>query len=314
MNITYIDPLSRGLQRMKKALFQPFDITRWLAVGFTAFLAGLTDWDGGGGGGGGSRGKGHHGLGDITGFPYVAWDWLMDHPGWFLLIMSGIFFIFALTILLTWLSSRGKFMFLDNVVHDRARVVKPWYEFRSLANSLFIWRFCYGLICFVLFISFFVFCFFIIYNIQQSGPPRLLMIFPIAGLFLVFLFMVIAAAYISLFLTDFVVPIMYKNNMTIIPAWGRFLSLFTRHSPCFLLYGVLVLALYIVVFLCILVAGLLTCCIGFLVLIIPYIGSVILLPVSYTFRAFSLEFLAQFGPELTLFPQSESLASGDPSS
>jgi hypothetical protein len=48
-----------------------------------------------------------------------------------------------------------------------------------------------------------------------------------------------------------------------------------------------------------------TCCIGFLLLIIPYIGSVVLLPVFYTFRAFSIEFLEQYGEEFVLFPKPE---------
>ena len=43
MQIRFIDPLSRGWGRMKKALFQPFDMKKWFLVGFTAFLAGLAD-------------------------------------------------------------------------------------------------------------------------------------------------------------------------------------------------------------------------------------------------------------------------------
>jgi len=45
-----------------------------------------------------------------------------------------------------------------------------------------------------------------------------------------------------------------------------------------------------------------TCLIFFVLLMIPYISSVVLLPVSYTYRAYSLEFLAQFGPDYSLFP------------
>jgi hypothetical protein len=48
------------------------------------------------------------------------------------------------------------------------------------------------------------------------------------------------------------------------------------------------------------VAGCCTCCIGFVLLIIPYIGTVTLLPILYTYRALSLEFLAQFDHDLRL--------------
>jgi hypothetical protein len=59
----------------------------------------------------------------------------------------------------------------------------------------------------------------------------------------------------------------------------------------------------VAVVICVIIACLLTCCIGFLFLIIPYINAVVLLPISYAFRAFSVEFLGQFGPGFVLFPE-----------
>ena len=53
-------------------------------------------------------------------------------------------------------------------------------------------------------------------------------------------------------------------------------------------------------------AGCLTCCCGFILISLPYIGSVCLLPVSFTLRAFSLEFLAQWGPDYSAFPEEAS--------
>jgi hypothetical protein len=302
MKIAFIDPLSRGIKRMAQALFKPFDIGKWLVVGFTAFLAGLTDCNHRGHTSGGN-GNGDHDLDDITRLPSLAWEWLTDHPGWFLLIVFSLCFLIVLAVVLTWLSSRGKFMFLDNVVHDRAQVVKPWHEFRALGNSLFIWRLCYGLVCFVVFITFFIFCLFTIYHLDASDPPVLLKILPLAGMGLMFMALLITAGYISLFLTDFVVPLMYKHNLASLGAWDYFLSLLKKHILHFLLYGILVFFLNILVIICVVIIGLFTCCMGFIFLIIPYIGSVLLLPISYSFRAFSLEFLEQFGPDFTLFPQ-----------
>ena len=45
---------------------------------------------------------------------------------------------------------------------------------------------------------------------------------------------------------------------------------------------------------------LVTCCIFGIILVIPYIGTVALLPLYVALRALSLEFLAQFGPEWTM--------------
>jgi hypothetical protein len=52
----------------------------------------------------------------------------------------------------------------------------------------------------------------------------------------------------------------------------------------------------------IVIFGLVTCCIGFILLAIPYINVVILLPVPVWFRGFSVEFLEQFGEDYKFFP------------
>jgi hypothetical protein len=118
---------------------------------------------------------------------------------------------------------------------------------------------------------------------------------------------ILICAYISLFLNDFVVPLMYKNSSNTWIGWSRFMLIFSRHFIYFVLYGLVKFTLYLIVIFFIVIIGFMTCCIGFLILLIPYISSVILLPVSVTFRAFSLEFLEQFGPEYKIFPENNTL-------
>ncbi|MFH1943881.1 MAG: hypothetical protein ABIL68_17400 [bacterium] len=301
MRISFMEPFSRGWGRMKKALFQPFDIGKWFTVGFTAFLAELTEWHHGGGGNSGH--KGHTDWEDFFRFPRVAWGWLTDNPFWFTMIVFGLFLLIMIIVLLIWLSSRGKFMFLDNVVHDRAKVVQPWHDFKKQGNSLFVWRFGFSLACFVLFVTFLVFFFITLYHLYDGYAPRSTMILTIVGMGLMLLVMIIITATISLFLNDFVVPIMAIHGTNAVQAWGRFLPLLSRYFLYFILYGILIFFLYILIVISVIIIGLLTCCIGFILLILPYIGSVIMLPISYTLRAFSLEFLGQFGPEFSIFPQ-----------
>ncbi|MQY80384.1 MAG: hypothetical protein GH151_14550 [Bacteroidetes bacterium] len=311
MNISYSDPLSRAWGRMKKALFSPFDINKWFVVGFTAFLAGLLDRPGGGGGGN-NKWDGFHNLDDIADFPSEAWDWLMNHPGWFSLILFGLVFFISLAILFIWLSSRGKFMFLDNVVHDKAQITKPWYQYKKQGDSLFLWRLVYGFICLAAFIAMLIFFFSLILSMFHGDISGAQKVSSIIGMVLLFLTFILITGYISLFLNDFVVPIMYKYNLTAIKAWNRFLPLLGQYLFYFLLYGIFVFLLVVLVVIFVIVAGILTCCIGFLLLIIPYIGSVIMLPVSYTFRALGPEFLGQFGPEFTVFPQAEDTSASSP--
>lgn len=304
MNINYFDALSRAWNRMVTALFRPFDLGKWFVVGFTAFLAGLLDTPGGGGGGSRHRLHRHNDFGDVLAFPSIAWDWLMDHPFWFTLIIIGVILFIIILIVLTWLSSRGKFMFLDNVVHNRAKVTQPWHEFRKQGNSLFLWRLGFGLVILAGLILFAIQFFYVALDIYNAGFSTAI-IAPILGIGFLLLCFIIVAAFISAFLNNFVVPIMYKNRIAASQAWHRFLSIFSKHWIYFLLYGIFLLGLYIVMVIGVIIAGLMTCCIGFVFLIIPYIGSVILLPISYTFAALGPEFLVQFGPEFDIFPRAE---------
>jgi hypothetical protein len=307
MNIDYFEPFSRAWSRMKIALFKPFDLHKWFIIGFSAFLARLAE---GPRSSGSSSWRGDTSVREFIDFPNKAWEWLMSHPGWFIGIVFIVIFLIILGVILIWLSSRGTFMFLDNVVHDRAEIAKPWKRYRREGNSLFLWRLCFALICIGLFTSYAIFFFITASNhYKSSSYERVSVVFMVAMVF-ISIISAIVIVYISMFLNNFVAPIMYKKNIKTTQAWSRFLSLFKRYPFHFILYGLILFLLAILSVIAIAVAGLLTCCVGFLLLIIPYIGTVITLPIWYTFRAFSLEFLAQFGPEYELFtPSDESSAS-----
>ena len=301
MEIRYFNPLSLGWERMKKALFKPFDLKNWFVVGFTAFLAGLTDFNGGGRSDAGWRDRTD--MESLMEFPRTAREWMADNPGWTILILAALVVVVVIVIVCTWLSSRGKFMFLDNVVHGRAQVVAPWHEFRVEGNSLFLWRLAFGFVAMVVFLFTLVASFLSLYARYERYGESEALIGPIILMALGFIALLALLGLIWLFLTDFVVPIMYRHRISAMRAWSVFLRLLTIHPLQFAGYSLLVLFLVFVLVVAIIVAGLATCCIGFLILAIPYINQVLLLPVSYTWRAFSVEFLEQFGPEYQIFPR-----------
>ena len=49
--ISVTAPVGQALDRVKRMLFQPFDLGKWFVIGFCAWLAGLGESGGGGGGG-----------------------------------------------------------------------------------------------------------------------------------------------------------------------------------------------------------------------------------------------------------------------
>jgi hypothetical protein len=167
----------------------------------------------------------------------------------------------------------------------------------------------YGFIVLVIFLALFGYIFSALYEmyVYDEFAENILTLVGLGFLLLAF---IIITAYISLFLSDFIVPIMYKQGTRSMPAWGVFISLFSQNAVYFILYGLLIFVLSFLVFFGVIILGLFTCCLGFILLVIPYISSVVLLPISYTFRAFSVQFLEQFGVEFSLFPQSQQESSG----
>jgi len=300
MAIHFLEPLNRAWARMKTALFRPFDIHKWFVVGFNVFLAALMEGNNFGGSGRVSRDGNFE---EFIHFPREAWAWFQGHPTWAAAIIFGIVVFIVVMVALTWVSSRGVFMFLDNVVQDRVEIARPWREYEKEGNSLFVWRLIFGLITFVVFGALFTGFFIKGAAIYDRGQDIAAYLPLIAGLGLASLAIVLVWGYIALFLKDFVAPLMYKHRISCGQAWHMFLAVFKKAPLHFVGYGLLVFFLMILFVIAVILAGVGTCCIGFIFLIIPYINVVATLPAWYTYRAFSLEFLAQFGPDCEVFPK-----------
>lgn len=299
MNVQFLEPINRAWKRMTFALFKPFDLHKWFVIGFNAFLAGLMS---GTGGSGGSKIHKDADFGEFLRFPATAWAWLHGHPGWAFAILFAVLVGIAVILTLTWLSSRGIFMFMSSVVQDRVEIAKPWREYQAEGNSLFVWRVLFGVFSFVLFGGLLAFFFIQGGALYEAGIERFLPWSFILGFGLVTLAIVLVWGYIALFLKEFVAALMFKHRITVGEAWRRFLALFKANALPFIGFGLITFLLVLVLVVAVIFFVLGTCCIGGLLLAIPYISSVVLLPALYTYRAFSLEFLAQFGPDYDVFP------------
>jgi hypothetical protein len=220
------------------------------------------------------------------------------------IIVAAVVLVAAVAVVLvvTWINSRGKFIFLDNVVHDRAEIKAPWRRFKVQGNSLFLWRIVFGLIAFLVIVA-------VIAALALSIIPfvRSRDMLPVAIIggsvsALLLLAAVIVLAYVSIFLRNFVVPIMYKYDLKTNEAWRMLLPLVQANAGKFILYGLFLILVVLGVIIVILTVVVLTCCIAGCLIIIPYVGSVVLLPVSVFMRALGPEFMRQFSPDFDVFP------------
>jgi hypothetical protein len=284
---------------MERALFRPFRLETWVVMGFAAFLSEYLSGGMSGTYGGSSHRRGGHGE-----FPHAimrkTWSFLQDPEMLALVIAIGVV-VLALVIMLQWVSCRGRFIFLDNVVRERAAIVEPWARFARQGNSLFVWTMLFWLAC--VFAALVIALPFLasLRLLWTDGEFHWVGLLSLAGFMFMAIPVALAVAYTVLFLNHFVVPIMYRQGLPATVAWGRFLTLLRAHPMHFIAYGLLMIVLWLVIGLCVMVVGFSTCCLGFILVATPYLGQVILLPVLATLRAFGPEFLAQFGPEFDVF-------------
>lgn len=290
-HISVVEPVGKALGTVRQVLFEPFNAVYWLGLGFTAWLASLTE----------------NLVPNFNPVPTDAFGspggqktlaWINAHLA--LVISVGIMvFIVALTValIMTWLSCRGKFMFLDNVLNRRAEIQMPWRRFRRQGNSLFLFTICFSLATLAILATIGLLLLFVAWpdiTRHNFGANALCAI--ILGILLITCFGVTVACLLA-FLQDFVTPLMILRSCHTMTAWGLFLDIFKAHAGTFVLYLLFRFALTLVVSTVVMLACCLLCC----TVLIPYVGTVILLPVHVFWRSYSVHFLEQFGGAYRLF-------------
>ncbi len=305
--IVFFEHVEVALEYMKGLLFRPFNAHVWFTLGVSAWLSMI------GQSGFGSNLptnflSGNEDFSDLAG----VGDYVLENLSLIVTIagIAGVF-ILALSAVLAWLSARGKFMFLDNLVYRRSLVSEPWRDFQAEGDSFFIWSFVFGLVSLTITFALIGGGFIAGWSLFRGYAPGdflflddLLPLLPIdvaqavfAATILLFVIWLAVAGFVNMSLDDFIVPIMYKRRIRAGEAWRVYLPLVQTHSGALLLYwfgkGLLGIAASFVILLA--VVG--TCCIYGCLLAFPYLNGVAMLPILVAFRWFSLLYLRQFGAE-----------------
>jgi len=298
--ISVTRPLGQAIDRVKLVLFRPFDLGKWFVIGFCAWLAQLGEQGFHGNfnfGGGHHRGRSfHHEFEQAKEFVMHNLYWIIPAA------VALVALVIALWLVFTWLSSRGKFMFLHCVALDKAEVVLPWRKFAREGNSLFLFRILLGLIGTVLTLPLVAIILVNIFRMLQRGEPSAGGIVLSIGLMLVVIALAIVFALIGKLTKDFVVPIMFLRGVGWRNGWGEYWGVLSANIGHFVLYILFQIVLSLAILAIILVVIFATCCIAGCFMAIPYLGTVLLLPVFVFSRSYSLHYLAQYGRDYDVFP------------
>jgi hypothetical protein len=295
-SISVIDPISPSFEHVRLMLFKPFDLSKWFIIGFCAWLAQLGQ--GGGGGGNGWRANGHEPVFNAIKENVLAHLAVIIFVGAFLIPL-----IIIIVLVLCWLRSRGQFMFVHCVAGNKAEVVVPWNKFARHGNSLFLFRIVLGFIGFLtigLPVAAAIFAGFIM--CATGFNPVAIM--GLVGAIFVAVVVGVLFGVIAKFTTDFVVPIMFLHTESSVAGWKQCLSLIGSHKAQMILYILFQIVICMVIAFIALSICLITCCCCCCLLVLfvlPYVGTVILLPLFAFKRAYSLFYLRQFGAQFDVF-------------
>jgi hypothetical protein len=304
MSVSAADAVSQAVERTKRILF-PFKFEKWLGLGFVAFLAGLSE-------GGGLSGKfpslpsgpsSGSTPGTASSDPWATFDeplnWIRDHLTLVIVLGSVVALLsIALGLTITWISSRGKLMFIESVIHDRYTVREPWTRLREPAWAVFKFRVLLGVASFLLLaVAAGVGIVIALPSIhaREFGAPAIIGLLSAFGIMLVStlpLYIVLAL------LDDFVLPILYVRGVGLREAWDIFRNqVLPGNGGNIVVFFLLSFALGMAGAVVTMFAMCVTCCLAAL----PFVGTVVLLPLHVFYRAFSLHFLEQLG--IKVFPE-----------
>lgn len=303
--IELIAPLGKALRHTGKVLFEPFNMGKWFVIGFCAWLAAL--------GKGGAPSFGYRfNSNSFRQGSREARQFIESLPWVVPLVIGATIFGMILYLLFLWISSRGKFMFLYCAANNCAFVKYPWGQFRRQGNSLFLFRlvvWILGMICLGLtaLLGFALFA-----ALKTGFPPEGAIILAVLGAAMIGLPLAMVIFTVADVTEDFVIPIMIRQGRLCIPAWKVCWQLIRAHFNKFVLYWLFKLLLSIVIGAMVFAFVMGTCCIGGIILLIPYLNAVLLLPITCFKRSFSAFYLRQFGAEFDVFPPDPATAAPTP--
>lgn len=299
--ISLLNPISDAMDWTRQMLFEPFDLSKWFVIAVGAWLATLGDQ--------GVNIPNHFNYNsssrvqgpDMEGVKNV----IMENLPWVIggaIVLFGL--ILFLSILLLWLSNRGKFMFLDNVARNEAGISTPWRQFREQGNNLFVFFLILGISAMLFFLLLLGMIGGTIYLMGQlegfivALPVILLLFFGLLGLVFG-----VAVGALTLFTNHFAVAIMYLRGCSVTQAWSELWLLMKAMPGKFILYFLFQIVIKIALGIITGIIALVMCLMCFLVvlLMIPVVNCTVLLPLLTFYRSYSLYYLRQFGPEYDVF-------------
>jgi len=312
--INFTRAFDSAWERMLVILFRPFDPSKWFIIGFNAFLALLAE-----GGVAVNNSFPLQNQNQTNTYTYQSLPAFLHGfkqmlsmassifvSPWLALIVVVGFILLLIWLVLNWVGCRGEFIFLDNIVRNRAAIALPWQRYARQGNIWFLFHL--GLILFSIVFFASASGAFLVLNWTwinaERGPAGNEVALLIVFLLILSCLWIVYAA-VTFLIRSLVLPLYFKQTMGLGAALLAVARLTMTKPGSILLYLLISFVLAFASGLMAILIFCVACCLICWIACIPFLGSMLLsfvlcqliLPVLIFCRCFQLDCLAQFGAE-----------------
>lgn len=277
--------LSTAFQHTKRVLFQPFEPRRYLVIAFSMWLYQLGEL----GGAAGGRGVPSQRAGDLS---------ISDLDGtWFAVVGTAAFVALivgvAVGAVVLWLRSAGAFLALANLTGE-AGISAPWRHHRSEAGSLFRFRLGLHLLGLLGFLAVTGASLAAAWGTWTGGRIEPATMLSLGGGFLGASLVASVVVLADAAATELVAPVMFVRHASFGDALHDVAGYVRRDVGGFLSFVALRLGITIAGGVVAVVVTVATCGLAAL----PFLGTLLLLPVLVYLRVYSMHWVAGLSDDL----------------
>lgn len=263
--VNFTEIISASYEWTATVLFRPFNVKKWLLLGFIALMAGALGGSGGGNGGGGShsykedktqevqaaettdtayataKDKSSEGyLSSNTKEEFLSFLRNLKNPAMVPIVIITATILLIIFIVMSWLGSRFSFIFLEDVIKNDASIRVPFRENKIIGNSLFSFNILFMFMSMLLAGLIIFMCVSSLIKIGIFTKTSTIGFLKILGVclppILLFILLIIIAAIIYLIVNDFVLAVMLREKIKFLQAWEKTLAILGLNKVNFILY------------------------------------------------------------------------------
>jgi hypothetical protein len=338
MSLSAIDTISVALEHTKQQLFHPFRWGQWMRLALLGLMTGELSSGGGCSGGNNFNIPTTTTSHPSGGEQFLSLPHMDPRLAGHILLIVGITLLVLCVVILVWMyvGSVYRFILIESIITKHVSLRAGWHKWHAAGRRFFLWRLVYqlaaGLFLAILIgiplglaamLGWFN-------NPEAHMAPLILGAIPFVLLLLLF---AVAAAVVWLLAKDFMAPIMALENLDFADSWSRLLAMMKAEKGSYagyvgmkivlaiaagILFGILIVLVVLVTLVPFGIVGVIVAAAGktagltwnagtitlaivagtMLIALIMFISSIISVPVTVYFPAYSIYFFASRYPKL----------------